>query len=86
MRQRFQRVHGESTPAVAAQRQLLSIPVAVAATVPDDLLLVLDRRAVLSAYGPLQLAVVEAASGGGGGAAGPDRARTVDGGAALASR
>jgi len=38
-------------PAVAAQRQLLSIPVAVAATVPDDLLLVVDRRAILSAYG-----------------------------------
>jgi len=36
--------------------------VAVAATVPDDLLLVLDRRAVLSAYGPLQLAVSEHAA------------------------
>jgi len=38
-------------PALAA---LLSIPVAVAATVPDDVLLVVDRRAILSACGPGQ--------------------------------
>jgi HK97 family phage major capsid protein len=49
-------------PAVAAQRQLLSIPVAIAATVPDDVLLLLDKRAVFSAYGPVQLAVSEHAA------------------------
>lgn len=49
-------------PAIAAERQLLSVPVAVAATVPDDRLLVLDKRAVLSAYGPLTLAISEHAA------------------------
>ncbi len=41
---------------------LLSIPVAVAATVPDDTLPVVDRRAILSAYGSLQLALSEHAA------------------------
>lgn len=45
--------------AIAAQRQLLSVPVRVSANVPDDLLLVIDRRAVLSAYGALMVAVSE---------------------------
>jgi HK97 family phage major capsid protein len=49
-------------PAVAAQRQLLSIAVAVSANVDPDLVLVLDRKAVLSAYGPLTLAVSEHAA------------------------
>lgn len=49
-------------PAVAAVRQLLSVPVTVTATVPDDLVLVADRKAVLSAYGVLTLAVSEHAA------------------------
>jgi HK97 family phage major capsid protein len=49
-------------PGVAAQRQLLSIPVMVSASVPEDALVVLDKRAVLSAYGPLMLAVSEHAA------------------------
>jgi HK97 family phage major capsid protein len=49
-------------PAVAAQRQLLSIPVTVSASVPEDTLIVLDKRAVLSAYGPLTVAVSEHAA------------------------
>jgi hypothetical protein len=32
-------------PAIAAQRQLFSIPVAVSTTVDDDLVLVYDRKA-----------------------------------------
>jgi hypothetical protein len=40
----------------------LSIPVAVSATVGDDVMLVIDKRAVLSAYGPLTLAVSEHAA------------------------
>jgi hypothetical protein len=47
--------------AIAAQRQLLSVPLRVSANVPDDLLLVIDRRAVLSAYGALNtLTLVQA--------------------------
>ena len=49
-------------PAVAAVRQLLSVPVTVTATVPDDLVLVADRKAILSAYGVLTLAVSEHAA------------------------
>ena len=41
----------------ATERRLKGLPVAVAATVPDDLRLVVDRRAILSAYGSLQLGV-----------------------------
>ncbi|MED5814487.1 phage major capsid protein [Mycolicibacterium sp. 050232] len=49
-------------PAVAAERQLLSVPVAVSASVPDDLLLIVDRRAILSAYSGVTLAVSEHAA------------------------
>lgn len=49
-------------PGVAAQRVLLSVPVRVAAAVPDDTLLVIDKKAVLSAYSALELATSEHAS------------------------
>ncbi|MGA5543507.1 phage major capsid protein [Mycobacterium sp. NPDC051198] len=49
-------------PATAAARQLLSVPVAVSASVPDDLLLVIDKTAILSAYGAVTLAVSEHAA------------------------
>lgn len=49
-------------PGVAAQRQLLSVPVRVAASVPDDRLLLIDKRAVLAAYSPLELATSADAS------------------------
>jgi hypothetical protein len=49
-------------PAVAAVRQLLSIPVAVSASVDDGTIVVLDKRAVLSAYGPLRVATSEYAA------------------------
>src|SRR5262249_19566451 len=49
-------------PAVAATRQLLSIPVSVSASVDDDVMIVLDKRAVLSAYGAVNLALSEHAA------------------------
>jgi HK97 family phage major capsid protein len=49
-------------PGVAAARQLLSIPVTVSASVADDTLIVVDKRAVLSAYGALTVAVSEHAA------------------------
>jgi hypothetical protein len=49
-------------PGFAAARQLLWIPVTASASVDDDALVVLDKRAVLSAYGPLSLAVSEHAA------------------------
>jgi hypothetical protein len=47
---------------MAAARVLLSIPVLVSASVADDTLLVVDRRAILSAYGALTLAVSDQAA------------------------
>lgn len=49
-------------PGVAAQRVLLSVPVRVCAAVPDDTLLLIDKKAVLSAYSPLEVATSEHAS------------------------
>ena len=49
-------------PGVAAARVLLSVPVRVAARVPEDTLLVIDKRAVLSAFSPLEVATSEHAS------------------------
>lgn len=49
-------------PAIAASRQLLSIPVAVSASVGDTVLLVADRKAILSAVGGLTVATSEHAA------------------------
>jgi HK97 family phage major capsid protein len=49
-------------PAVAATRQLLSIPVAVSPSVGDGVMLVADRKAILSAVGGLTVATSEHAA------------------------
>jgi HK97 family phage major capsid protein len=49
-------------PGVAAERVLLSVPVRVCASMPADKLLVIDKKAILSAYGTLELALSEHAS------------------------
>jgi HK97 family phage major capsid protein len=49
-------------PAIAATRQLLSIPVAVSPSVGDTVLLVADKKAILSAVGGLTVATSQHAA------------------------